>query len=77
MTSTATTTTVEVCVVYFLPTDARHWIPNGTAFPKLTVPEEWMDLDQDEWEEMIRESAEAWCEETHGKGSFWGVVFEP
>ena len=75
-TTTAATTTAEVCVSFFLPTDARHWIPNGTAWVNLTVPLEWMDCDQDEWEQLLTESAEAWCEQTHGEGSFWGVIWE-
>jgi hypothetical protein len=72
----AETTTVEVCVSFFLPTDARHWIPNGVATVNLTVPLDWMDCEQGEWEDLLTESAEAWCEANHGKGSFWGVIWE-
>ena len=34
---TTNPTTVDVCVSFFLPTDARHWIPSGTADVTLTV----------------------------------------
>lgn len=74
--TTTETTTVEVCIAYFRPCDARHWIPEGTATVDLTVPSDWMDCDQSDWEQLITESAETWCEKTHGKGSFWGVIWE-
>lgn len=70
------TATETVCVAYFLPTDARHWIPNGTATVNLTIPAEWADCDRWEIEDLLTESAESWCESTHGKGSFWGVIWQ-
>lgn len=76
LTTEIATTTAEVCFAYFLPTDARHWIPNGTATVNLTIPAEWADCDQSEWEDLLTESAESWCEMTYGKGSFWGMIWE-
>ena len=64
--------TATVTVVYFLPTDARHWIPNGTAEVAVEV-EETAD---DEWFDEIEHAAEQWCESVHGKGSFFQVVWE-
>jgi len=75
-TATATTIVRDVCVSFFLPTDARHWIPNGVATIDLIIPEDWLDCDQSEWFQLLEEEAEAWCERTHGKGSFWGVIWE-
>lgn len=70
-------TVSEVCVSFFLPTDARHWIPNGVSFVDLEIdPEIVSDADQDEWYEAIEAAAEAWCEATHGVGSFAQVVWE-
>ena len=67
------TATVTACVVYYLPTDARHWIPNGTAFHDVEVDSETADS---EWFDEIEQAAEKWCEEVHGKGSFFQVVWE-
>ena len=72
--STATTTTVEVGIEFFLPTDARHWIPNGFATVDLEVDSAL--LDDDFWV-TIDEAAEKWCEQNHGKGSFSQVIMEP
>ena len=69
-----TTTVTDVCVAFFLPTDAPHWIPNGTAWVDLTVNAE--DL-EDDYVETLKVAAEAWCEQTHGIGSFWDVILEP
>ena len=59
---------VEVSVAFFTPSDAHHWIPSGSETVNLTV-------DADHWV-TIDTAAEAWCEATHGKGSFWGVIPE-
>ena len=72
-TAAATTTAVEVCVAFFRPTDARHWIPNGTAWVTLEV--DALDLEDDE-SATLEHAAEQWCEQTHGKGSFWGLIWE-
>ena len=70
-------TTVNVCVTFFLPTDARHWIPNGVANVDLQVDAEIASFaDQDEWYEAIEDAAEAWCDATHGVGSFAQVIWE-
>ena len=67
------TATVTACVVYYLPTDARHWIPNGTAEVTVEVDSDTADS---EWFDEIEQAAEQWCEEVHGKGSFFQVVWE-
>ena len=71
---TTNPTIVEVCVSFFLPTDARHWIPNGVAHVDCVVDAD--DL-EDDWIVTLEEAAEAWCEQTHGKGSFSQVIIEP
>jgi hypothetical protein len=53
-------------VAYFLPTDARHWIPNGTA--EITVP----DCNDPE----INEIAESICNSLYGEGSFAMICWE-
>lgn len=70
---TTNPTEVEVCVAFFTPSDAHHWIPSGSETVNLTVDAE--DLEDDRWV-TIDTTAEAWCEHTHGKGSFWGVIPE-
>jgi hypothetical protein len=71
-------TTVNVGVEFFLPTDARHWIPNGFADVDLPVSAETLAIGEDwEWIEEIEIAAELWCERTHGKGSFSRVILEP
>lgn len=73
-----TNTTVTICVNYFLPTDARHWIPNGVAYPALQIDSEIAELgDDSDWYDAIEFAAEQWCEMTYGKGSFFQVIFEP
>jgi hypothetical protein len=68
----------EVGVNFFLPTDAKHWIPNGFATVDLEIDSEIVsDADDSDFWDAIREAAEQWCEQTHGKGSFWDVVMEP
>lgn len=73
-----TTTTVNICVEFFLPTDARHWIPNGAANVDLQVDAETLATGEEwEWVEEMEAAAEAWCEATHGKGSFTRIILEP
>jgi hypothetical protein len=64
---------VEVSVAFFTPSDARRGQPFGSATVNLTVDAD--DLADDHWV-TIDNAAEAWCEATHGKGSFWGVIPE-
>ena len=72
------TNTVEVGIEFFLPTDARHWIPNGFANVKVQVDAEVAaDGSDADWHDAIEAAAEAWCEQTHGKGSFSQVIMEP
>ena len=72
------TTTVNVCVEFFLPTDARHWIPNGVANVDLQVDAETLATGEEwEWIEEMEAAAEAWCEATNGKGSFTRIILEP
>jgi hypothetical protein len=68
------TTTIEVGIEFFLPTDARHWIPNGFATVDLEVDAALLEDDADV---AIDEAAEAWCDRMHGKGSFSQVLLEP
>ena len=70
---TTNPTTVDVCESFFLPTDARHWIPSGTADVTLTV--DAIELEEDFFA-TAEFAAEQWCEATHGKGSFWGCIWE-
>ena len=72
-----TMSTVTACVVYFLPTDARHWIPNGTAFTTVEVDSDTAEYgDVSDWYDEVEFAAEKWCESVHGKGSFFQVVWE-
>lgn len=72
------TTTVTVCIEFFLPTDSRSWIPNGVANVDLKVDAETLAIGtEDEWIEELEFAAEAWCEATHGKGSFSRIILEP
>ena len=72
------TTTVNVGVEFFLPTDARHWIPNGFANVDLLVSVETLATGEEwEWIEELEFAAEAWCEATHGKGSFCRISLGP
>lgn len=70
---TTNPTIVEVCVAFFLPTDARHWIPNGTETVDCIVDADDMD---DDPVACMAEAAERWCEQTHGKGSFWSIILD-
>lgn len=65
------TTVHEIGIEFFLPTDARHWIPNGFTVVDLEVDAELFD---DDAYVAIDEAAEAWCEQHHGKGSFSQVI---
>lgn len=68
----------EVGVEFFLPSDARHWIPNGFATVDLEIDSEIAeDGTESDWWTAIQEAAEDWCEKTHGKGSFSQVIMEP
>ena len=71
--STTNPTSIEVCVSFFQEGDARHWIPSGTADVTLTV--DAIELEEDFFA-TAESAAEQWCEATHGKGSFWGCVWE-
>jgi hypothetical protein len=68
---TTNPTMVEVCVAFFLPTDARHWIPNGTAHVDCVVDADDM---ADDPVACMAEAAERWCDQTHGVGSFWSII---
>jgi len=70
---TTNPTIVDVCVAFFLPTDARHWIPNGTETVKCVVDAE--DFDDDPIA-CMSEAAERWCDQTHGKGSFCTIILD-
>lgn len=72
------TSTVNACIEYYLPTDARHWIPNGVAFADLQIDSEIAENAGDsDWYDAIEFAAEEWCDATHGKGSYFRVIFEP
>ena len=68
---TTNPTTVEVCVMYFAPGDARHWIPSGTEHVECIVDKE--DLADDPIVAMS-DAGERWCEQVHGPGAFFSVV---
>jgi len=69
---------ITACVNYFLPTDSRHWIPNGIAYTTLLIDSEIAESAPDsDWYDAIDFAAEQWCESTHGKGSFFQVIHEP
>ena len=70
---TTNPTTVDVCVSFFAPGDARHWIPSGTADVTLTVDATELEEDFFATSEF---AAEQWCEAEHGRGSFWGCIWE-
>ena len=65
--------TVDVFVAFFLPNDHRHWIPNGGEEVECVVDAE--DFDDDPIA-CMSEAAERWCEQTHGKGSFWSIILD-
>ena len=70
---TTNPTTVDVCVSFFAPGDARHWIPSGTTDVTLTV--DAIELEEDFFA-TAESAAERWCEAEHGRGSFWGCIWE-
>ena len=70
---TTNPTMVEVCVSFFLPTDARHWIPNGTETVDCVV--DAVELSEDPLGTMDA-AEQAWSDQTHGIGSFWGIIVE-
>ena len=57
-----TTTLVEVGIEYYLPTDFKHWIPNGFQMVELTVDEALL---ADERFVALDEAAEQWCEDNN------------
>jgi hypothetical protein len=66
--------TVETGIEYFLPTDSRHWIPNGFLKVNLEVNSE--DL-ADDFYATLEEAAEAWADANLGAGVFSQVIMEP
>jgi hypothetical protein len=56
-----------ITVAYYLPTDSRRWIPNGTA--EITVPVDCHDPD-------IDTVAESVCDSIYGEGSFAMICWE-
>lgn len=73
-----TTSTVSIGVEFFLPTDAKHWIPNGFQVVDLQIDSETADdANDDDWWDALTCAAEAWCEQTHGIGSFSQIIAEP
>lgn len=55
---TTNPTTVEVGVEFFLPTDAKHWIPNGFDMVEFVVDSTELEEDRNATLEQV---AEAWC----------------
>jgi hypothetical protein len=76
--ATATTApimeTVETGIEYFLPGDARHWIPNGFVTVNLEVD---ADALADDFYATLEEAAEAWADANLGAGAFFQVIMEP
>ena len=66
--------TVETGIEYFLPGDARHWIPNG--FRKVNLEVDAAAL-ADDFYGTLDEAAEAWADANLGAGAFFQVVMEP
>lgn len=62
---TTNPTTVEVGVEFFLPTDAKYWIPNGFDMVEFVVDSNELEEDRDATLEKV---AEEWC-------NFLGVSF--
>lgn len=56
-----------ITVAYYLPTDSRRWIPNGTA--EITVPVDCDDPD-------IDTVAESVCDSIYGEGSFAMICWD-
>ena len=72
--TTSTTVTVEAGIEYYLPTDARHWIPNGFIKVDLEVDSE--ELAEDFYG-TISAVAEDWADANLGAGVFSQVIMEP
>jgi hypothetical protein len=66
--------TVETGIEYFLPGDARHWIPNGFIRVNLEVDAEALGED---FYATLEEAAEAWADANLGVGAFFQVIMEP
>ena len=61
----------EVFVMFFKDNDARHWVPSGDETINVVV--DAVEFDEDPTA-TLEAAATAWCEENHGKGSFWSIV---
>jgi hypothetical protein len=66
--------TIETGISYHLPTDARHWIPNGFITVHLVVNAD--DLAEDFYG-TLDASAEAWADANLGVGAFFQIIMEP
>jgi hypothetical protein len=66
--------TVETGIEYFLPGDARHWIPNGFVRVNLEVDAEALGED---FYGTLEQAAEAWADANLGAGAFFQVIMEP
>jgi len=66
--------TIETGISYHLPTDARHWIPNGFVTVDLVVNAD--DLAEDFYG-TLDEAAEAWADANLGVGAYFQVIMEP
>ena len=63
----------EVFVMFFKDNDSRHWIPSGDETINVVVDS--VEFDEDPTA-TLEAAAERWCDENHGKGSFWSIVTE-
>ena len=66
--------TIETGIEYFLPGDARHWIPNG--FVKVDLEVDTAALAEDFFG-TLDEAAEQWADANLGAGAFFQVIMEP
>lgn len=66
--------TVETGIEYFLPGDARHWIPNG--FCKVNLQVAAAALAEDFWG-TLSAAAEDWADANLGAGVFSQIIMEP
>jgi len=66
--------TIETGISYYLPTDSRHWIPNGFITVDLVVNAD--DLAEDFYG-TLDEAAEAWADANLGSGAFFQIIMEP
>ena len=73
-TATPIMETVETGIAYHLPTDARHWIPNGFVTVNLEVDAAAL---ADDFYGTLDEAAEAWADANLGAGAFFQIVMEP